>query len=148
MAETVIITEIINDVVVSSPGPQGPRGKTILSGTSTPSNNLGLEGDFYYNTVTTEFYGPKLSDETWVGTTKITLAVSSTSFVQNIGNNSLSTFSVTHNLGTKDLVVQIFENNSPYAQIEASVEYTSTSVITIKFSQPPTVDQYRVVIVG
>jgi hypothetical protein len=37
MAETVIITEIINDVVISSPGPQGPRGKTILSGTSTQS---------------------------------------------------------------------------------------------------------------
>jgi hypothetical protein len=59
---TVVVTEVINDVVVGTPGPQGPRGKTILNGEGAPSNNLGVEGDFYYDKTTTKFYGPKLND--------------------------------------------------------------------------------------
>jgi hypothetical protein len=42
MVDTVIVTEVVNDVVVSSPGPQGPRGKTILNGNGVPAENLGL----------------------------------------------------------------------------------------------------------
>ena len=57
---TVVVTEQVSKVVVNSPGPQGPRGKSILNGNGAPSNNLGLEGDFYYDKNTTMFYGPKL----------------------------------------------------------------------------------------
>ena len=68
MAENnVVITEQVNKVVISSPGPQGPAGRTILNGTGAPSNNFGLEGDFYYDVNTTRFYGPKPTDLTWVG---------------------------------------------------------------------------------
>ena len=56
MVEKVIVTEVVNDVIVSSPGPQGPRGRTILNGTGVPSNNLGLEGDFYYDKSLSKFY--------------------------------------------------------------------------------------------
>jgi len=49
MVETVVVTVPGNQVTVSTPGPQGPRGKTILNGTGVPSANLGLEGDFYYD---------------------------------------------------------------------------------------------------
>jgi len=73
MPETIKITEQVNKVVISSSGPQGPRGRTILNGTSSPANNLGLEGDFYFNTTTNEFYGPKLSDITWAGANIIDL---------------------------------------------------------------------------
>jgi hypothetical protein len=45
--ERVIVTDIKNDVVISTSGPQGPRGKTILNGNGAPYNNLVLEGDFY-----------------------------------------------------------------------------------------------------
>ena len=65
--EKVIVKENKNKVVISTPGPQGPRGRTILNGSGAPSNNLGLAGDFYYDTSTTRFYGPKPSDLTWAG---------------------------------------------------------------------------------
>ena len=58
----IIIHEPVNKLVISTPGPQGPRGRTILNGSGAPANNLGVAGDFYYNTATTDFYGPKLSD--------------------------------------------------------------------------------------
>jgi len=49
----VIITETVNDIVISTSGPQGPRGKPILNGNGVPAENLGLEGDFYSDKNTT-----------------------------------------------------------------------------------------------
>ena len=69
-------------------------------------------------------------------------------YAESIGDNSATTFTVTHNFGTKDVTVQIFENGSSHAQIEADVEHSSTSAITIKFASAPDTDEYRVVIVG
>jgi hypothetical protein len=46
----VVVNQTENSVVISTPGPQGPRGRTILNGSGAPSSNLGLTGDFYYNT--------------------------------------------------------------------------------------------------
>lgn len=42
-------------------GPQGPRGNGILSGAVDPLNSTGLNGDFYFNTVTLTIFGPKAS---------------------------------------------------------------------------------------
>lgn len=49
------------------PGPQGPQGipgqdgKTIWSGNSVPSVTLGTDGDFFIDTLSLWFYGPKNS---------------------------------------------------------------------------------------
>lgn len=40
-------------------GNNGTNGNTILSGPSAPLNTQGAIGDFYLNTTTLEFYGPK-----------------------------------------------------------------------------------------
>ncbi len=63
-------------------------------------------------------------------------------------STSATTYTVTHNLGTKDVIVQIYEVASPYAQIEADVEHTSTSAVTIKFAVAPSAGEYRVVVIG
>jgi len=63
-------------------------------------------------------------------------------------STSATTYTVTHNLGTKDVVVQIYEVASPYAQIETDVEHTSTSAVTIKFAVAPSAGEYRVVVIG
>ena len=69
-------------------------------------------------------------------------------FKTNVGETDVTTYTVTHNLGTKDVTVQVFDNSSPYAQVETDVEHTTTSAITLKFAVSPSTDQYRVVIVG
>lgn len=69
-------------------------------------------------------------------------------YATSIGDNSATSFTINHNLNTKDVTVQIFENASSYSQIEADVEHTSTSAVTIKFASAPTTDEYRVVIIG
>jgi len=63
-------------------------------------------------------------------------------------NTSATSYTVTHNLGTKDIVASIYEVAAPYAQIEADVEHTSDSVVTIKFAVAPASGEYRVVVIG
>ena len=63
-------------------------------------------------------------------------------------NTSATSYTVTHNLGTKDTVVSIYEVASPFAEILADVEHTSDSDITIKFAVAPTAGEYRVVVIG
>ena len=63
-------------------------------------------------------------------------------------NTSATSYTVTHNLGTKDIVTSIYEVAAPYAQIEADVEHTSDSVVTIKFAVAPASGEYRVVVIG
>jgi len=63
-------------------------------------------------------------------------------------NTSATSYTLTHNLGTKDIITSIYEVASPYAQIEADVEHTSDSVVTIKFAVAPASGEYRVVVIG
>jgi len=52
-------------------------------------------------------------------------------FTANIGNNSATSYVLTHNLGTRDVMVQAYRNESPYDTVELSVERNSTSQVTL-----------------
>jgi len=66
----------------------------------------------------------------------------------NVGDGTATSYSVTHSLATRDVSVHVYENASPYAQVEADVEHTDSNNLTVKFSVAPTSNQYRVVVVG
>lgn len=68
-------------------------------------------------------------------------------FSQSVGNASLTTFAITHGLGTSDVIVQVYDNSS-LAQVEADVVHTSSSVVTVNFAVAPTTNQYRIVVLG
>jgi hypothetical protein len=55
--------EIIQDTaaLIISPdqGPPGARGNSVLNGPNDPLNSVGVDGDFYINTETDKFFGPK-----------------------------------------------------------------------------------------
>jgi hypothetical protein len=142
MSEKVIVTEVKNKVIVKTPGPQGPAGRTILNGTTAPANNLGVVGDFYYNTVTTDFYGPKLTDLSWSGATVI-------KFIQEGSEYSHSTswelaqvtgpvsgvYSViiNHNL---DFFPNVTVKSSSGDILETGIDYNDTNRITLTMAQP------------
>lgn len=61
MANNIEIIKQTNNIVVASPGPQGAKGASILTGGGLPSNSIGIDGDYYFNSITDVLYGPKFS---------------------------------------------------------------------------------------
>lgn len=78
----------------------------------------------------------------------IDTAVVVTKYAANVGDGTNTSYTITHNLGTKDVIVSIYDNSSPYAEVICDVQHTSTTAITLLFSVAPTSNQYRVVVHG
>jgi len=137
MVETVIVTEIVNDVIISSLGPQGPRGRTILNGEGVPAGNLGLEGDFYYDKLTTRFYGPKLLNTSWDTATNYLLSTMTLSYPFSISQvmdqGSYWSLEITHNMGYNPNVTV---KNSAGDILETGIDYNSINKITLIMAQP------------
>ena len=66
-------------------------------------------------------------------------------YAANVGNASATSFALTHSLGTRDVIVLIYDN-ATYEQIYADVAMTSTTVVTVSFATAPASSAYRVVI--
>jgi hypothetical protein len=79
-------------------------------------------------------------------TVAIDSAVVVSKYAANVGDGTNTTYTVSHNLGTKDVIVSLYDNSSPYAEVICDVQHTSTSAITLLFSVAPTSNQYRVVV--
>jgi hypothetical protein len=65
-----------------------------------------------------------------------------------VGDNSSTALTITHNLSTRDLAVQVYNKTTPYETVFCDVERTSTSDILLRFASAPTTAQYRVVVLG
>lgn len=66
-------------------------------------------------------------------------------YAANVGNAVATSFALTHGLGTRDVIVAIYDN-ATYEEVITDVVLTSTSVVTVSFATAPTANAYRVVI--
>lgn len=55
---------------------------------------------------------------------------------------------ITHNLGTRDVVVSVVRAATPWDQVECDVEMTSTNTITLRFATAPAAGEYRIIVIG
>jgi hypothetical protein len=142
MIEKVIVKEQQNKVIISSPGSQGPRGKTILNGSGVPANNLGLTGDFYVNNETHEFYGPKLNDLNWNSVTIITLTAAGSDYaysrsweLANVVGPIANVYSIEilHNLG---FYPNVTTKDSTGDIVETGIDYINSNKIKLTMAQP------------
>ena len=145
MAEIIKVVEQKTNLIVATPSAQGARGKSILNGEGAPSNNLGLEGDFYYDKLTTRFYGPKPTDLTWSGATNYLLSTSTLTYAFSInqvlpfptgstGNQVEYWYvEITHNMGYNPNVTI---KNSAGDVLETGINYNSFNQITLIMAQP------------
>jgi hypothetical protein len=70
-------------------------------------------------------------------------------YATDLANPNSDTFIlVTHNLGSDDVTVQVFETGGLKALVETDVERTSANTVTLRFGAAPASGAYRVVITG
>jgi len=79
----------------------GPRGSQILAASGLPTNTRGLSGDYYIDTSTGLYYGPKTT--VWSTTPLFSL------------NNTVSSFAYTLVSGTTSLIIPQYGNNKIFS---------------------------------
>ena len=67
-----------------------------------------------------------------------------TVYTSTIGDGTTSTFTITHSLGTRDVVVVARNAASPYEVIDVRWEATTTGTVTLDFSAAPSASSVRV----
>lgn len=78
----------------------------------------------------------------------IDTAVVARRYAANVGDGAATQYTLTHNLGTRDVVVQVFANAGQYPTVEVDVERTGTNTVRLTFAAAPASDAYRAIITG
>lgn len=71
--------------------------------------------------------------------------IQNSTYSASIGDGSQTAIAVTHNLGSQDVIVQLYDTSS-LDTVYADVVRTSTNVVTITFSTAPTSNDIRVLV--
>lgn len=71
-----------------------------------------------------------------------------TKFAVDIGGGSTGEYVVTHNLGTRDVQVDVFRNSTPWDTVIVDIERTTINTVTIRFAAVQPAASFRVVVVG
>ena len=79
-------------------------------------------------------------------TVAIDSAVVVSKYAASVGDGAATSYTVTHNLNTRDVIVTVYDNSAPYAEVITDVAHTTVNTVTIAFSVAPTSNQYRVVV--
>jgi len=125
---SVLVNEQIVTLDLGVTGPQGPRGNSLLNGVGEPTLSIGINGDFYIDTVANELYGPKTTGSWGIGI-KLT---------QELGYvheqvASLATWTINHNL---EFVPNITVVDTFGTVVEGSYDYPNDTTVVLTFSSP------------
>lgn len=69
-------------------------------------------------------------------------------YATNIGDGSATSYTITHNLNTRDVLIRVFPNSGDYDDVEVDVRRPSTTTATLVFATAPAANAYRVVVLG
>ena len=67
-------------------------------------------------------------------------------YSQGVGDGVATEFSVEHNLGTRDVLVEVIDNAAPYSTVITDVERPSNTEVLVRFATPPAAGAYRVLV--
>lgn len=119
-------------------------GTGLTGGTITTTGTIALDESGVtagtYNGFTVDAYGRITS------ATNLTLLSKYTTTLA--GDGTTRTFTVTHNLGSRDVTIQVYDASS-YEEVIVDVTRTNTNTATIGFASAPAVGtDYKVVVIG
>lgn len=116
-------------------------------GTASPAANettagiaeVATQGETDTGTDDTRFVSPlKLAN--WSGRTR--------RFSQTIGDGTATAFTITHNLNTQDVIVQVRQATGTFDEVIAEIERTSVNVVTVRVNAAPAANSLRVTVLG
>lgn len=112
----------------------------------TPSQNAGIEVERGTSTNVSLLWNE--TNDQWTLTNDGTnYQAVARKVAANVGNTVNTSFAVSHNMGTRDVTVNVFDN-ATYETVEVDVVRTDTNTVTVTFAVAPSTNAYRVVIVG
>lgn len=71
-----------------------------------------------------------------------------TKYAANVGDGASTTITVTHSLGTQDVVVMVRETVSPFNVVICDIQVFDVNTVKLVFATAPTAGQYRVTVIG
>jgi hypothetical protein len=92
--------------------------------------------------------GAGLGISVLTNTVAIDTAVVVRKYGVDVGDGTATSYTITHNLNTRDVQVVLYDNTAPYAEVICDVQHTTVNTVTLLFSIAPTSNQYRVVVQG
>ena len=113
------------------PGPQGPIGPPGVTGSSGPTGPPGPQG----SAGATGPSGPAGP-------------AGGASFYTSIGDGASQIFTIAHNLGIRNVLVEVYRSVAPYDEVDADVERTDSNTITVRTTTVPSPSQYTVIVAG
>jgi hypothetical protein len=69
-------------------------------------------------------------------------------FKTTIGDEINTSYTITHNFGTRDVLVSVFSNSGDYDDVEVEIKRPTLNTVEIKLLTPPGNNALRVVIIG
>lgn len=78
---------------------------------------------------------------------KIDPSIVTRKYAANVGNGSATSIAVTHNLGTRDVHVQVYDA-ATFETVEVDVVRTDVNTVTLTFATAPASNAYRAVVQG
>jgi hypothetical protein len=97
------------------------------------------------NSITVDFSSPLSSDSVVVSVYSTVTGISTgSSYYQTIGNGTDSSFTLTHNFNTRDVVVTARNAASPYEVVNVRWEAETANTVIVDFSSPPSSSSIRI----
>lgn len=69
-------------------------------------------------------------------------------YATDVGDGSATSYTVTHNLGTRDVQVQVRRNSGNYDFVDVETRASTTNTVVVVFNAAPSAAQYRVIVLG
>lgn len=69
-------------------------------------------------------------------------------FAADFGDGAATQYTITHNLNSRDLLVNVRRNSGAFDEVVCDVEYTTLNSVTLRFAAAPASNAFRCIVLG